>query len=218
MQIHLKLLKPRKIVMELCLDFCTQQHAGNVSLNWGFNAKFPKATSSELLCSSRVLLKIQNILSNQSRLRVIQAGLPGMCVPKDDRLWKSPKAHPKHPPAVTYTPVREPGLFQGEFLQELVPVLQELPHVGLHQGDADALLPAAASPVHAVLVIVVHHACKHSNGLLGTHTEPWGGFWLSFPSALQEMWAWLPAKTWSRFHSVVWKTVWLFEQSDLALY
>lgn len=43
-------------------------------------------------------------------------------------------------------------------------MLQELPHVWLHQGDADALLPAAGSPVHALLVIVVHQPCKHSHG------------------------------------------------------
>lgn len=94
----------------------------------------------------------------------------------------SPKPHPKPPPAVTHTPVREPGLFQGEFLQELVPVLQELPHVGLHQGDADALLPATGSPVHTLLVVVVHQACKHSSGLLGsTHTQPLGGFLTQLP-------------------------------------
>lgn len=107
-----------------------------------------------------ILLKIQNTLYRQ-------AGLPGMCVLKDSRLSMTPKPHPKHSPAVPHTPVREPGLFQGEFLQEVVPLLQQLPHVRLHQGDADALLPATASPVHTLLVIVVHHTCKHSSGGLG---------------------------------------------------
>lgn len=75
--------------MELCLDFCTQQHTAHLSLKWAFNAKFPKATScfrAFMFLQLLILLKIENILCRQARLRVIQAGLPGMCVLKDSRL------------------------------------------------------------------------------------------------------------------------------------
>lgn len=93
--------------------------------------------------------------------------------------WVTPNLTPNTPRP---SPVREPGLFQGELLQEGVPVLQELPHVGLHQGDADALLPAPGSPVHALLVVVVHHTCEHRTGHQGhTHGSCWGLVVLSPP-------------------------------------
>lgn len=61
------------------------------------------------------------------------------------------------PGRVPHWPVREA-------LQVLVPLSEQVEHVGPDQRDADAALPAALIPADAAASVVIHNTCTQVGG------------------------------------------------------
>lgn len=61
------------------------------------------------------------------------------------------------PGRVPHSPVREA-------LQVLVPLSEQVEHVGSDQRDADAALPAALIPADAAASVVIHNTCTQVGG------------------------------------------------------